>query len=135
MSTRSAIIEHITDSGYPCYRGVYCHNDGYILGVGSVLYEHYQNVEKIHQLIDLGDLSSLDSTVENTRAYMRDRGEKECFPRYAQTWSQVAKSIDHNGYVYLFNGLKWVVYMSKTGERAKCINLKSAIKQAQKEKL
>lgn len=40
-------------------RGVYCHFDGYHSHNGEILFQHYQDVNKIAQMIDLGGLSSL----------------------------------------------------------------------------
>lgn len=71
-------------------KGIYCHWDGYPEGVGAVLKEHYTDINKIRELIDLGDIRSLyenispsqgehhnfDAPALNTTiAYHRDRGE------------------------------------------------------------
>lgn len=55
MSTRSFIFI-LQDN---TYHGIYCHSDGYPSGNGSILLHNYQNIKKIRQLINLGDLSSL----------------------------------------------------------------------------
>jgi len=71
MATRSRIaIEN--ESGI--VKSIYCHFDGYIDGVGKVLFEHYDK-EKLEKLIELGDISSLGTSTEDTVAYCRDRGE------------------------------------------------------------
>jgi len=71
MATRSRIaIEN--ESGI--VKSIYCHFDGYIDGVGKVLFEHYDK-EKLEKLIELGDISVLGTSTENTIAYHRDRGE------------------------------------------------------------
>ncbi|KAF1294216.1 hypothetical protein [Candidatus Enterococcus leclercqii] len=51
MGTRSAIFKEQLDG---TFLGIYCHWDGYIDGVGAILYKHYQNPEKIQQVIDQG---------------------------------------------------------------------------------
>lgn len=57
MSTRSLIWLEVSDGSY---RGIYCHNDGYILnGVGETLLKYYQDYDRIARLINLGNLSSL----------------------------------------------------------------------------
>ena len=59
MSTRSLIWKEQEDGSY---KGVYCHNDGYIKkGVGETLFKYYNsdNVDRIDKLIGLGNLSSL----------------------------------------------------------------------------
>jgi hypothetical protein len=71
MATRSRIALE-TESGI--VKSIYCHFDGYINGVGKTLYNHYDR-EKLEKLIELGDISSLGESTENTVAYCRDRGE------------------------------------------------------------
>ena len=34
MSTHAAIIEYLTDSGYPCYRGIWVKSDGTLAEAG-----------------------------------------------------------------------------------------------------
>ena len=71
MSTRSRIaIENQNGS----VTSIYCHFDGYISGVGKTLFNHYDR-EKLEKLIELGDISSLDESTEDTVAYTRDRDE------------------------------------------------------------
>lgn len=56
MGTRSNIgIQHPDGS----YDVIYCHWDGYPSNNGKILYEHYQDLNKIKKLIALGDISSL----------------------------------------------------------------------------
>ena len=71
MSTRSRIAIE-TESG--TVKSIYCHFDGYVSGVGETLYNHYDK-EELEELIELGDISSLGESIENTVAYHRDRGE------------------------------------------------------------
>jgi hypothetical protein len=71
MATRSRIaIEN--ESGI--VNSIYCHFDGYVDGVGKTLFNHYDK-EKLQKLIELGDISSLGESTEDTVAYCRDRGE------------------------------------------------------------
>lgn len=71
MATRSRIaIEN--ESGI--VNSIYCHFDGYIDGVGKRLFNHYDK-EKLQKLIELGDISVLGESTEDTVAYCRDRGE------------------------------------------------------------
>lgn len=53
----------------------YCHWYGYISGVGSLLVNHYNSLEKIKELLSLGHISSLSETIEKTIFYHRDRNE------------------------------------------------------------
>ena len=83
MSTRSVIAKVTTDG---TVQAVYCHGDGYPSGVGMLLMEHYQDADKVSQLIALGCLSSLgpeigekhdfrDWSQNVVRAYHRDRDD------------------------------------------------------------
>ena len=71
MATRSRIAIENQDG---TVQSIYCHFDGYIDGVGKTLFNHYDR-EKLEKLIELGDISSLDESTEDTVAYARDRGE------------------------------------------------------------
>lgn len=69
MSTRSVIAQkNGTD-----YTAIYCHWDG--KDVGTILRKHYKTRAIISDLMELGDLSSLAPTLDDTMAYGRDRGE------------------------------------------------------------
>lgn len=83
MATRSTIAK-VNDDG--SITSIYCHWDGYPEGVGKTLKNHYTDVDKIDQLLALGDVSILapelgephdfDNPTEGwTLAYGRDRGE------------------------------------------------------------
>lgn len=72
MATRSNIAIENQDG---TVSSIYCHFDGYVEGVGDTLFEYYQSKEKLQELINLGDISSLGETIEETVAYHRDGGE------------------------------------------------------------
>jgi len=61
MSTRSTIAK-VQEDGQTI-RSIYCHFDGYPDYVGKVLQEHYTDMNKIDQLLALGDLSVLDKEI------------------------------------------------------------------------
>jgi hypothetical protein len=71
MATRSRIAIENQDG---TVTAIYCHWDGYVNGVGKTLFENYDR-EKLEQLIELGDISSLGETLDETVAYARDLGE------------------------------------------------------------
>ena len=71
MATRSKIAIENQDG---TVTAIYCHWDGYVNGVGKTLFENYDR-EKLEQLIELGDISSLGETLDETVAYHRDNGE------------------------------------------------------------
>jgi len=75
MGTRSAIVMH--DGNHQNYRGVYCHWDGYPEYNGMILLEHYLDINKVKELISLGDLSSLGDEIGEKHAF-NNRDEKYC---------------------------------------------------------
>lgn len=136
MSTRSNIIAK-TPSGYA---GIYCHLDGYEEGVGKTLLEHYQDPEKVAELIALGDISYLSDYVNPigehnyskpergvTVAYGRDRGESGTEAEHRETLQEVIEYFknSHNGYVYVFDGKTWKVNGQDLAERLKEIQEKA----------
>lgn len=85
MATRS-LIGMVTPDGGVTY--IYCHSDSYPTHNGALLHEHYQQREKIQQLMELGDLSSLGEQI----------GEKHDFdwmskagsgPLLIQSWDEI----------------------------------------------
>ena len=60
MSTRGHIA--IKENGK--YKYIYNHYDSYIDGLGITLYKYYKNVNKVKELIALGNTSSIGSTIE-----------------------------------------------------------------------
>ena len=79
MATRSNIM--IT-SDWKNFAAAYCHWDCGLWGVGFVLNEHYNDTDTILDLVALGDMSSLLTTVEETvnddrNAYTEQDGQIE----------------------------------------------------------
>ena len=60
MSTRGHVA--IKENGK--YKYIYNHHDSYIDGLGITLYKYYKDVNKVKELIALGNTSSIGSTVE-----------------------------------------------------------------------
>lgn len=60
MSTRGHVA--IKENGKYTY--IYNHHDSYIDDLGITLYQHYKDVDKVKELIALGNTSSIGSTVE-----------------------------------------------------------------------
>ena len=86
MATRS-IIAKLDDKGV---QAIYCHNDGYLSNNGKILDQHYQNEEKVDELLAQGDVSIINENIgvkldfndfksfhanKQCRFYNRDRGE------------------------------------------------------------
>ena len=87
MATRS-IIAKLDEKGV---EAIYCHSDGYLEHTGKTLDQHYQDEDKVEELLAHGDLSSLDENIgekinfgdiklraknKQCMFYARDRGEK-----------------------------------------------------------
>jgi hypothetical protein len=123
MSTRSRIGMEFTDeNGTHMVKSIYCHFDGYPEGVGQKLMDHYQDREKVEQLIELGDISYIAPNVtpsgphsfdEPERgvvvAYHRDRGEEYFAPRVDASVDRFVKSdIEEFGYLFTEEG-EWLV--------------------------
>lgn len=124
MSTRSRIGILNPDA---TITSVYCHNDGYVEGVGTALTTHYTNEAKIRELIALGDLSSVgplvappkgmkhrfgDAACGVTVAYGRDRGEMGCLARTHKDFGRFIE--DPEEYTYLWNGHEWLAWHGST---------------------
>jgi hypothetical protein len=99
MSTRSTISIKTPEGKI---RSIYCHWDGYLKHNGELLKTHYNNESAASNLIELGGISSLASTLETTVAYHRDRKE----PLNITVVDDI-KDIDSQDYNYLFMGGKW----------------------------
>ena len=86
MATRSRI--GLYDPQTQTVNSIYCHWDGYPEHNGKILVKHYTDINKIHELLNLGDLSVLGEEIgvrtdfnnphitEQCIAYSRDRGER-----------------------------------------------------------
>lgn len=112
MGTRSNIGIQNLDGSYDI---IYCHWDGYPEHNGKLLYEHYQDIKKIRELIALGDLSSLganigkkhdfDKRVEGwCTFYARDRGETNVEAQHYATYDDLCKMLEEawTEWVYLY---------------------------------
>lgn len=109
-------------------RGIYCHNDGNLFGVGVTLNQEYNYEARIHELINGGDISSLgimltpdplyEHSFDNpqpgvTVFYHRDRGDnwEDCQPMEVSTIKMFTNQIGIQ-YYYLFDTSvqAWKVY-------------------------
>lgn len=107
MSTRSYICKQV-DSGK--YEGIYCHFDGYISGVGDTLDHYYDTKEKVDALIALGNISSLEETLEDTKAKAYGGEDEKPFILTSEEIEALGDSDIEFVYCYEANGL-WRVYM------------------------
>lgn len=124
MGTRSTIWIKEQENEKEYYEGIYCHWDGYLEYNGKILYENYNNEEKVKELINLGDISSLAENInpkegeihnfENKQenvvvAYHRDRGEqKHIFKKFN------LNDLEQEEFNYLYQDNEW--YLIKNGE-------------------
>jgi len=117
MSTRSNIGIVYGDGSV---KAIYCHFDGYPAYVGRILLEHYNVVERIEELIDGGDLSSIGEKISTDIPhsfnypvegvcvyYKRDHGEKNV-DAYLYRTIRDYENVDNGcDYQYLFTDGKW----------------------------
>ena len=126
MATRS-VIAKLDDNGI---KAVYCHNDGYLAHVGTVLDSHYQDEDKVDELLKHGDISSLGNNIgekinwddfelahknEQCMFYARDRGEylKNRKPIILEddiALVEFANNACDAQYIYLYAFGAWYVY-------------------------
>ena len=109
MATRSRIGVEQADGSI---RSIYCHFDGYLDGVGQTLLDHYSDSDKLNQLLDLGDLSSLGPQLDgDTEAYARDRGETGVEAETSANFEEFLKL--QESYIYLFSDGRWYTGISR----------------------
>jgi len=117
MATRSTIALRKSDG---TVKQSYCHWDGYLEGVGATLKEFYNTEEKVEALVDLGDLSSLEASIEcpeghtfdtkiggYTVAYGRDRGEENVGVTIFKDVDNFETNKRGEDYNYLFTNGEW----------------------------
>lgn len=122
---------------------IYCHWDGNYEHNGMILFNKYQDLNKINKLIELGSISFLDADVEPRTdqnhsfehpcdglvvAYCRDRGERECVIEHAKDINDFFKnSVSFNEeYVYLYdeNESKWMTTNTYSKDILVCLEEK-----------
>ena len=88
---------------------VYCHHDGYLEGVGTTLVESYTTEDKINALLEHGDMSSLDDTIEKCDFYHEDGSEACTIPDCEGIRDKYYESGQNSwaDYIYLFEDGKW----------------------------
>lgn len=91
------------------YIGIYCHNDGYLDGVGKVLKESFNDYETALNLVVGGSCSIVWYDV--VRHYANRKGEEWNYikPKEGDTPMEIESHIGHNGYVYLLEDGEWRV--------------------------
>lgn len=117
MATRSTIW--YKDKENDIYKGIYCHWDGDIDYNGKILFDYYNDINKIKELVQLGSISSLNKNInpsvesnhsfekpekDTVIAYHRDRGEDLCI--YNKNTLEGIKSLKED-FNYLFENDCW----------------------------
>lgn len=123
MSTRSSISYYNPTTKR--YYTVYCHFNGYLEGVGLMLYKHYTDYDKVKRLVSLGGVSHIEPNIDPAPGkthsfdspqkdvcvfYTRDRGEdwKQNQPQVYTNRKSISEEWDLD-YNYLYKDGKWYV--------------------------
>jgi len=88
---------------------VYLHWDGYPDHAGKILNEFYNTPEKIYELLQMGEISSIAPSIDECEFYMRDRGQKDCVHQVYSSEEWWKQSCGGYYYYYLFKDGKWHV--------------------------
>jgi hypothetical protein len=132
MATRSYIGIRNADASVDY---IYCHFDGYPEYNGAILTEHYSNINRVNELLNLGDLSVLgkfigekndfnDRVRDTCLAYGRDRGESNVGKKNTG-YDELITNQDVD-YVYVFDGDYWECHSTYTPELINLYNKSSS---------
>lgn len=117
MGTKSSISVQVGDY----VKTIYCHWDGYPSHNGRLLLEHYNSQEMAEALVKLGDLSSLEESIDCppghtfetpqpgfSIAYGRDRGESSTAPSIRASYPAALVKMKQQ-YNYFWDGGRWML--------------------------
>ena len=116
MSTRSH-IGVLNDDNSVDY--IYVHFDGYPEHNGRILVENYNSEEKAKELIDLGDLSSLHSTLVETSKTVYNEPKSKA--SHYRLW--LNRNLGNIPYIYMWKDNKWSCFRNSGDYNTKEINL------------
>jgi hypothetical protein len=113
MGTRSTIALEYADGTVD---QIYCHWDGYLDWNGKMLAEHYADPFKVRQLMDLGDMSTLQPSVGTQHAfekapegectfYKRDRNESGCEAKKFKDFADYKANHQYEEYEYILRNV------------------------------
>ena len=105
MSTRCTVSLY---DGNGKYHSVYGHWDGSLSGVGRILFDYYNTLETVTELIEMGSFSSLRPTLNDSVFYSRDRFED--YELNKPTVYHNIFDIPVQEYNYLYTGTHWFYY-------------------------
>ena len=113
MGTRSTIALEYADG---TVEQIYCHWDGYLDWNGKMLAEHYADPFKVRQLMDLGDMSTLQPSIGTQHAfekapegectfYKRDRNESGCEAKKFKDFADYKANHQYEEYEYILRNV------------------------------
>ena len=127
MATRSTISIQKNDG---TIRSVYCHWDGYCEHNGVLLYNFYNTTDKVNELIDYGDISSLGSEIgkkhnfgdlyDGCTFYHRDRNEEKHISVYNK-YQDIEE--EECNYIFIEEKNEWIVKEEYEAEYEKLENV------------
>ena len=116
MATRSNIAMQQEDG---TFRQIYCHWDGYPSNNGNILLSHYQNTDKVKQLLDGGNLSSLEDEIAKSKFYA-EPAIVLSKPTCQQEWLYVWMKDAGGEYKWFYNYHTWAGILLKELTREVC---------------
>jgi len=118
MSARSTINVKCKDGKV---RQIYCHNYGHLSHQGVTLVKHHNSQAKAEAIVNLGDASYLDKSIEKPEGhsfenpikgysvfYGRDRQEKGVEAQVFESIEEAMQDGNTQGNEYYWNGKKWM---------------------------
>ena len=90
------------------WSGVLCRNGGDLKSIGRLLIEKWSDPKALDKLIELGFLSSVGGTLEESVSYSRDRGElKRIFINYTLDQAKQARAAYSPTFAYTWINGRW----------------------------
>jgi len=114
MATRGRIGIELKDGSI---LSIYCHYDNYPEFNGVKLVEHFNTLEKVKELIDLGDISCIwtnagwnNETLPETGPLPYSARGEDCPPRLDADLCEFLLPENSEEYAYVFRSGRWVCY-------------------------
>lgn len=90
-----------------CYT-TYTHWDSYLSHKGQMLLSHFNSEELAQAIIDLGDSSAINESIDSSVFYMRDHGEIDCEAEEFNSFEHAMENYSQE-YDYVWMNGKWMV--------------------------
>ena len=112
MSTRSTIALEYANGTVD---QVYCHHDGYLSHNGAILMKNYMDPFKVEKMMDLGELSSLGTRLDNCTFYRYHYGEQGALSKRFANFDEYCLKHEYQEFEYILrNDGQW--YVSTGGD-------------------